>query len=162
MSRCCVAPLVSHFSRHIPPRPGPILHGHSSAAMMRGPLSHPSCRQATTFCGVLSSIQGASAWSSCLLSALAMRCVHHIPCLPLATNCTRHVIIPSMHSALTIWSHSTAHDPCSCLASTCSDVSNRPPCFEIFVMEGHRSTISKKNRSFCARRNNATREPLFL
>ena len=46
-----------------------------SAAMMRGPLSHPICRQATSFCWVLSAIQGASAWSSCLLSALAMRCV---------------------------------------------------------------------------------------
>ena len=45
------------------------------AAMLRGPLSHPICRQTTTFCGVLSAIQGASAWSSCLLSALAMRCV---------------------------------------------------------------------------------------
>ena len=62
-------------------------------------------------------------------------------------------------------SHSTAQVPCSCLGSTCSDVSSRPPCFEIFVMEGHISTISHKFlvliAFFCARRINATRESLF-
>ena len=42
----------------------------------------------------------------------------------------------------TIWSHSMAQVPCSCLGSTCGDVYSRPPCFEFFVMEGHISTIS--------------------
>ena len=44
------------------------------AAMLGTALSHPMCRQTTTFLwGVLSAIQGASAWSSCLVSPLAMR-----------------------------------------------------------------------------------------
>ena len=98
------------------------------AAMLRTALSHPICRQATTFCGVLSAIQGASAWSSCLLSARCHdRCVIASPCLPLATNCnlTRHHPIHAQN--LTI-QPPTAQVPSSCLASTCSDVSSRPPC----------------------------------
>ena len=47
---------------------------------------------------VSSAIQGASAWSSCLLSARSNRCVISSPWLTLETNCTWHVIIPSMHS----------------------------------------------------------------
>ena len=52
------------------------------AAMLRGPLSDPICRQTIAFCGVLSAIQGASAWSSC------HEMCHRIPWLSLATNCT--------------------------------------------------------------------------
>ena len=58
---------------------------------------------------------------------------------PLATNCTFHVIIPSMHR--TSRSRPTYHF--LCFASACCDVSSGPPCFEIFVMEGHSSTSSQ-------------------
>ena len=54
---------------------------------------------------------------------------------------TRHHPIHAQN--FTIWSHYTARVPCSCLGSTCSNVSSRPPCFEFFVMEGHISTISQ-------------------
>ena len=113
-------------------------------AMMRGPLSRPICREATTCCGFLTAIQGASAWSSCLLSALAMRCA---------------IAVHPIHAQnFTIWSHSTAQVPCSRLASTCSDVSFRTPCFEILVTF---PSFPSLNRLFCARRINATRESLF-
>ena len=45
------------------------------AAMLRGPLSHPICRQTIAFCCVLSAIRGASALQSCPLSAHSNRCV---------------------------------------------------------------------------------------
>ena len=54
-------------------------------------------------------------------------------------NLTRHHPIHAQN--LTIWSLSTAQVPCSCLGSTCSEVSSRPPCFEFFVMEGHSFSI---------------------
>ena len=64
-SRCHVGQCLSHFSRHIPPRSGLPLHGQCSPR---------SCvAQATAFCGFLSAIQGASAWSSCPLSAQSNR-----------------------------------------------------------------------------------------
>ena len=58
------------------------------AEMMRGPLSHPICRQATAFCG------GFARDSRCIglviLSSLSTchEMCHRIPRLPLATNCT--------------------------------------------------------------------------
>ena len=45
------------------------------AAMLRGPLSHPICRQTTAFCVVWSAIQSASALQTCPLSAHSNRCV---------------------------------------------------------------------------------------
>ena len=83
---------------------------------------------------------------------------------------TRHHPIHAHN--FTVWSHSTAQIPCSCHGSACSDVSSRPPCFEIFVIEGHISTNFQIKSSFLcptyqrdpgvpfskklARRNNAT------
>ena len=72
---------------------------------------------------------------------------------------TRHHPIHAQN--FTIWSHSTAQEPCSFLVSTCSDVSIRPPCFEFFRHgRSHFHTFSQFV-FFCARRINATREPLF-
>ena len=76
------------------------------------------------------------------LSQFQQMC-HLIPWLTLATNCTLTRHHPIHTQDFTIWSHSTTQVPCSCLGSTCSDVSSRPPCFEFFVMEGHISTFSQ-------------------
>ena len=46
---------------------------------------------------------------------------------------------PTHARNFTIQSHFTAQAPCFCRASTCSDVSIRPPCF----MEGHISPTSE-------------------
>ena len=59
---------------------------------------------------------------------------------------TRHHPIHAQN--FTIRSHSTAQVPCLCSALTCSDVTIRPPCCEIFAMEGHMSTISQLKSSF--------------
>ena len=59
---------------------------------------------------------------------------------------TRHH--PIRAQSFTIRSYSTAQVPCSCLGSTCRDVSSQPPCVEIFVMEGHISTVSQFYSSF--------------
>ena len=110
------------------------------AAMLRGPLSHPICGQTTAFCGVWSAIQGASALQCCPLSAHSNRCVIAFHGWLSRQTALDH---PIHAQNFTIRSHSTAQVPCSCLASTCSDVSSRPPCFEIFVMEGHVSANSQ-------------------
>ena len=72
---------------HIPPRSGlPTSPWTLLAAMMRGPLSHPICCQATSFCG------GFERDSRCIgfviLSSLSTchEMCHLIPRLPLATN----------------------------------------------------------------------------
>ena len=59
---------------------------------------------------------------------------------------TRHHPIHAQH--FTIKPPSTAQVPCSRFASTCSDVSSRPPCFEFFVLEGDISTMSQFESSF--------------
>ena len=107
------------------------------AAMLRTRALSPDLSRNDYFlCVVLSAIQGASAWSSCLLSAPSNRCVTAFhDCLSRQTALNTSSSHP--------WSRSTVHVPCSCLASTCSDVSSRPSCFEFFVMEGHISTISQ-------------------
>ena len=112
------------------------------AAMMRGPLSHPICRQATTFCWCF---ERDSRYIGLVILSSLSTCHEMCPSHSMAAsrnklNLTRHHPIHAQN--FTIWSHSTAQVPCSCLASTCSDVSSRPPCFEFFVMEGHISTIS--------------------
>ena len=85
-------------------------------------------------------------WASCLLPA-------HPDSRDNVHFALRH---PNHAQNFTVWSHSTGQVPCSRLGSTCSDVSCRPPCLEIFVMEGHMSTIFCSN-FFCAQRINATR-----
>ena len=72
---------------------------------------------------------------------------------------TRHLPIHAQN--FTVRAHSAAQVPRSHFASTCSDVSSRPSCFEIFVMEGHIFTIPQFESHFCARRIDATRESLF-
>ena len=56
------------------------------AAMMRGPLSHPICRQATTFCGGFE--RDSRRIGLVILSSLSTchEMCHRIPWLPLATN----------------------------------------------------------------------------
>ena len=74
-SLCYVAPLLSHFSRHIPPRSGLPLHGYSSP---RCCVAHSLTRLVATrllFCRFLSAIHGATPWSSCPLSAHSNGCV---------------------------------------------------------------------------------------
>ena len=113
------------------------------AAMLRGPLSHPICRQTIAFCGVLSAIQGgASALQSSPLAAHSKQMCHLNPLADSRDklHLTRHHPIHAQN--FTIRSHSTAQVPHPRRASTCSDVSSRPPCFEMFVMERHTSTIS--------------------
>ena len=68
------APLLSHFSRHIPPKSGLPLHGHSSPRCCV-PRSLIRFVANDFFLWVLSAIQGAFALSSCLLSARSNRCV---------------------------------------------------------------------------------------
>ena len=73
---------------------------------------------------------------------------------------TRHHLTHAQN--FTIRSHSTDQVPCLCLASTCSDVSSRPPCFEIFRHgRSHVRNFPVLIYRFCARRVNATRESLF-
>ena len=72
---------------------------------------------------------------------------------------TRHHPIHAQN--FTIRSRSTAQVPCLFLASTCSDVSSRPPCFEIFVPD----VSTRPTRSFfqkLSRRNNATPRLCFV
>ena len=137
-SHCYVGPLLSHFSRHIPPRSGLPLHGHSSPR-----------------CCVARSLTRFVANDNFLLVLSAIRLGHLVLSQHIQTDVSSHSTAeprdklhltrhhPIRAQNFTIWSHSTAQVPCSCLASTCSDVSIRPPCFEMFVMEGHNSTISQ-------------------
>ena len=60
-----------------------------------------------------------------------------------------------------IWSHSTAQVPCSRLGSTCSDVSSRLPVLNFSSWKVTFPQFPSFNRSFRARRINATRESLF-
>ena len=84
-----------------------------SAAMMRGRSLTRFVAKRLHFCWVLSAIQGASAWSSCLLSAL-MRCViafHR--CLSRRTGldtssshpCTELHDLVTLHGSSTIFMH---------------------------------------------------------
>ena len=110
--------------------------GSVLAAMLRGPLSHPIGRQTTAFCG------GFERDSRCIgLDILSSPITSQEMCHLIPDCLSRQTALDSSSSHP--WSHSTAQEPCSCLASTCSDVSSRPPCFEFFVMEGHISTISQ-------------------
>ena len=80
------------------------------------------------FCWVLSAIQGASAWSSCPLSARANRCVLSFHgCLSRQTALDTSSSHPctELHDLVTLHGSSTMFMPCS-------DVSSRPPCFENF------------------------------
>ena len=117
------------------------------AAMLRGPLSHPICGQTIACCG------GFERDARCIGFAI-------LSSQPIPTDVssqsmadsrdklhlTRHRPIHAQN--FTIRLHSTAQVPCSCLALTCSDVSSRPPCFGIFVMEGHISTIPPVSIAF--------------
>ena len=87
-SRCSVAPFLSQFSRHIPPEVGSTTPWTVLAAMMRGPLSHPICRQATTFCGDIE--RDSRCIGLVILSSLSTchEMCHPIPWLPVATNST--------------------------------------------------------------------------
>ena len=129
-SHCYVGPLLSHFSRHSPVKSGLPLPWTVLAVMLRGPLSHPICRQGDYSLWVLPRDVSSHSMAD---SRDKLHLIRHHP----------------IHAQnFTIRSHSTAQVPCSCLASTCSDVSSRPPCFEFFVMEGHMSTISQVKSSF--------------
>ena len=84
----------------------------------------------------------------CVLETQAswpLTCKSTLPVL-VALHLTCHHPIHAQN--FTIRSHSTAQVPCSCLASTYSDVSSRPPCDEFFVMEGHNPQFHSFNRIF--------------
>ena len=72
---------------------------------------------------------------------------------------TRHHPIHAQN--FTIKSHSTAQIPCLRFASTCSDVSIRPPGYGIFVMDDHFLQLHSFNRLCGARRIYSTQESLF-
>ena len=91
------------------------------AAMMRGPLSHPICRQATTFCGVLSVIQSITSCTILSLQSHVNRCVisFHV-CLSRQTALDT-LSLPSMHrtsrsvalhGSSTMFTRSMAHHTC--------------------------------------------------
>ena len=111
------------------------LHGHSSPRCCV-PRSHPICRQTNNFVGFERD------------SRLRYLC-HLDFSQPIPTEVSSHSMADSrdkvhltrhhpIHAQnFTIWSHSTAQVTSSCFASTCGDVSGRPPCFDFFVMEVH-------------------------
>ena len=119
--RCYVGPFLSHFSRHVTRRSGLPLHGKCS----------PRCCVARSLARFVAKrlhfVGGVERDSRCIgfailssLSPFHQMC-HLIPWLTLATNhLTRRR--PTHAQNFTIRSHSTAQVPCSCLASTCSDV----------------------------------------
>ena len=83
VSPCYVGPFLSHFSRHIPPRSGPPLHGQCSYTALSPDLSPSDCI-----------FRGFERDSRCIgfvivspLCTFQQMC-HLIPWLTLAINCT--------------------------------------------------------------------------
>ena len=159
---CYVAPVLNHLSRHVPPKSGLPLHGQCSPRCCVARSLTRFVAKRLHFYGGLEARFKVHRLYNLVLSQPIPTDVssHSMADSRDKLHLTRHHPIHAQNS--TIKSHSTAQVPCSRLASTCSDVSSRPPCFEIFVMEGHMSTISQFKSNFCARRINATREFLFL
>ena len=107
---------------------------------------------------VLSAIQGATPLSS--LSPFQQMC-HIIPRLTLATKCSRHVIIPPMHR--TSRSGHTPRLKYHVYASP-QHVATYQVDLPVLNFSSWKVTCPQFpsfNRSFCARRINATRESLF-
>ena len=128
------------------------------AAMLRGPLSHPICRQTIAFCERDSRCTGCAILSS--LSPFQQMC-HLIPWLTLATNCTGHVIIPSMHrtsrSGHTPRLKYHVHPSPQHVATYQVDL----PVLNFSSWKVTFPQFPSFSHSFCARRINATRESLF-
>ena len=127
--------------------------------MLRGPLSHPICRRTVAFCRVLSAIQSAPALQSCPLSAHSNRCVISFHgCLSrqtaLDTSSSIHGTSRSGH---------TPRLKYHVLASP-QHVATYQVDLPVFNFSSWKVTFPQFrsfNRLFCARRINATREPLF-
>ena len=68
-------PILSHFSRHIPPRSGLPLHGQCSPRCCVARSLTRFVAKRLHFVGILSAVQGASAWHPVLSQHIAMRCV---------------------------------------------------------------------------------------
>ena len=126
------------------------------AAILRGPLSPDLWPSNYILVGVWSAIQGASAWSSCLLSALTLRCVIAFHgCLSRQTELDMSSSHPctELHDQVTLHGSSTS----IVLRLNMKRRIHRTPFFVIFVMEGHSSTICHfESHFFGARRNKWT------